>query len=60
MTIDQAGDLKKQRQFVKDLVSEISDVEALIAASQLSSRREERDTAGFEDIQRGKLACKFN
>ena len=33
MTVDQAGDLKKQRKFVKDLVSEVSGVEKIIAAS---------------------------
>ena len=33
MAADQTDDLKKQRQFVKDLVSEISAVETLVAAA---------------------------
>ena len=33
MTVDQATDLKKQRQFVKELVAELSGVESVVAAS---------------------------
>ena len=63
MAKDQTSDLKKERKFIKELVSEISDIETIIAASQLSSQENSlniKENANFEEIQRGKLACRFN
>ena len=46
---------------MKDLVSEVSGVEKIISASQLSNQGNQGAKGdGFEEIQRGKLACRFN